>query len=507
MSFMGVDIGTTGCKVIAFDINGKALSAAYREYPLICSFPGWAELDARIVINSCKDCIAQVASSVKDSDLVTALAVSSQGEAFTVIDDNGEFLCNAMVSFDTRSQKQVTELTEQLGLNNLYQITGHSPHTMFTLFKLAWLRENHPEILDKARNILCFQDMLGFELTGETVIDFSLAARTMMWDVHKRKWSQPILDSIGIEQNVLPRAVQSGQVIGKVKKQLCEQLNLSCDVVVVAGGHDQPCGALGAGVVEPDIAIYATGTVECISPAFNKLLLNDTLRESNLATYPHVVEGLYTTVAFNFTGGNLLRWFRDEFGGEEVRLARENSQDPYELILQQVPSEPTNIMVLPHFVTTGTPHFDSSATGAILGLKLTTSRGEVIRALLEGVTYEMRLNVEILAQAGIEIKQLRAIGGGAKSDIWMQIKSDIIGLPIVSLNINEAACLGAAILAAVGCRSVSSIKDAAKLWVRPSKVFEPFKKNVALYNQRYDIYRNIYNTIKPISSKLAKLVT
>ena len=185
---------------------------------------------------------------------------------------------------------------------------------------------------------------------------------------------------------------------------------------------------------------------------------------------------------------------------------KESSEDPYKLILRQVPGTPTNILVLPYFAATGTPHFDSSPAGAIIGLHLTTSRGQMIRALLEGVTYEMKLNVEILASAGIEIKELRAIGGGAKSDIWMQIKSDIIGLPIVSLSISEAACLGAAMLAAVGCNEIPSIRDAVKLWVRPNKVFEPSKKNVALYNKRYDIYKNLYETIKPIGSELTKLI-
>ena len=505
MSFMGVDIGTTGCKVMAFDTDGNSLSAAYREYQVICPKPGWAELDARLVINHCKDCIAQVAASVKNRDPVAALAVSSQGEAFTAVGESGEFLCNAMVSSDTRSQKQLTELTEKLGLENLYHITGHSPHTLATLFKLAWLKENRPEVLEKAHKILCFGDLLGFELTGETTIDYSLAARTMMWDVHQKNWSHTILDAVQIDEEVLSKPVPAGQAIGKIKKRLAEQLNLSADVVVITGGHDQPCGALGAGVTEPSLATYATGTVESISPAFSKLLLNDTLRKSNLATYPHVVDQLYTTVAFNLTGGNLLRWFRDQFAAEEIKRAKETSTDPYELILKQVPSTPTNILVLPHFVATGTPYFDSSPTGAILGLDLTTSRAQLTRALLEGLTYEMRLNIEILDHAGIQIDELRAIGGGAKSDIWMQIKADIIGLPVVSLNINEGACLGAAMLAAAGSKQIKSAKEAAKRWVRPIRIFEPCKGNTRRYNKGFAIYKSLYESIKPIGRKLAKL--
>lgn len=328
----------------------------------------------------------------------------------------------------------------------------------------------------------------------------------MMLDVRDKTWSSTILSSIGIDRKVLPRPIPSGQIIGKIKKQLCQSLNLSHEVIVITGGHDQPCGALGAGVAESGVAMYATGTVECISPVFDKFILSPILRESNLATYPYVVEDFYTTVAFNLTGGNILRWFRDEFGQEEIRLAEEQAQYPYDLILSQVPSQPTNLLVLPHFVATGTPHFDTSSKGAILGLGLETSRGQIIRALLEGVTYEMKYNIECLAQAGIEIRELRAIGGGAKSKIWMGIKADIMGLPIVSPCVTEAACLGAAMLAAIGCGQFASVAEAIKTWVVFDRVFDPDEKNVAKYQERYDIYKGLYQTLKPVSHKLAGLI-
>ena len=505
MSFMGIDIGQTGCKVIAFDIEGRPRASAYREYSTISPQPGWSELDSRSVIGNCKDCISEVAARVKAKDPIAAIAVSSQGEAFTIVGGSGEYLCNAMVTFDTRSQKQVNELTGRIGLEKLYRITGSSPHTMFTLFKLAWLKETQPDILEKAHKILCFEDLLGLELTGEAVIDYSLAGRTMMFDVGKKQWSEIILNDIGIDESLMPKPVQSGQVIGNIQKQLCKELGLSDNVLVVAGGHDQPCGALGAGVVGSGIAMYATGTADCISPAFDRLVLNDTMRDSNLATYPHVVPGLYTTVAFNLTGGNLLRWFRDEFAQDEVRLAKESGVDPYELLLSRIPAEPTSILVLPHFCPTGTPHFDVSPTGAILGLDLSTTKGEFVKSLLEGTTYEMKLNVEILANAGVEINELRAIGGGAKSGVWMQIKADIMDIPIVSLHVSEAACLGAAMLAAVGSGSIESFEVAVKEWVHPNRVYEPSAANVAKYRQRYGIYKRIYDTIEPIGREMVQL--
>lgn len=504
MSFLGVDIGQTGCKAIAFDERGRPLASAYREYPILAAEPGWAELDSLQVVQHCKDAIAQVSAAVSAHDPASAIGVCSQGEAFTVVGPQDEFLCNAMITSDTRASGQVARMSVSPGVQFLYEITGHSPHTMFTLFKLAWLRDNRPEVLDRATKVLCFEDLLGYVLAGEAVIDHSLAGRTMMFDVHRECWAEQIFQLIDLNPDVMSKPSPSGRIVGPVRPSLARALGLSDRTLVITGGHDQPCGALGAGVVGPGVAMYATGTSECISPAFGELLLNDTLRDANLATYHHVVPGLYFTVAFNLTGGNLFRWFRDQFGQDEVRRAQEQGADPYDMLMRQIPGEPTSLLVLPHFAATGTPHFDISPVGAILGLELTTQRGEFIKALLEGVTYEMKLNVEILAQAGIEIAELRAIGGGAKSDAWMQIKADIIDKPIVAMEVSEAAGLGAAMLAAVGSGALTSLEEAVAAWVRPKRVFEPSPSTAAAYQERYATYSKLYPALKPLSSEMAQ---
>jgi xylulokinase len=504
MSFLGVDIGQTGCKALVFDETGRPLAGSYREYPILAAQPGWAELDSRQVVDYCKDAIAEVAAAVSDCDAIEAIGVCSQGEAFTVIGSQDQYLCNAMITSDTRASSQVARLSQSPGVQFLYQLTGHSPHTMFSLFKLAWLRDNRPKVLDKAAKVLCFEDLLGYALTGEAVIDHSLAGRTMMFDVRRECWSEQVFDLIGLSPQVMSKPSPSGRIVGALRPSVSQELGLSPGAVVVAGGHDQPCGALGAGVVGPGVAMYSTGTSECISPAFAELLLNDTLRDANLATYHHVVPGLYFTVAFNVTGGNLFRWYRDQFGQREIRQALAQGSDPYDLLMSQIPDEPTSLLVLPHFAATGTPHFDLSPVGAILGLQLATQRGEFIKALLEGVTYEMRLNVEILARAGIAIDELRAIGGGAKSDAWMQIKADIIGKPIVAMEVSEAAGMGAAMLAAVGSGALASLGEAVAAWVRPKRVFEPAPDRTAAYTQRYATYSKLYQTLRPIGQEIAQ---
>jgi xylulokinase len=250
--------------------------------------------------------------------------------------------------------------------------------------------------------------------------------------------------------------------------------------------------------------MYATGTVECISPAFDRLVLNDTLRDANLATYHHVVPDMYFTVAFNLTGGNLLRWFRDEFGQSEALEAERTGRSVYDHLLDSIPDAPTDVLVLPHFVATGTPHFDVSPTGAVINLSLATTRGEFIKSLLEGVTYEMRLNVDILHRAGVEINELRAIGGGAKSPAWMQIKADIMNLPIVAMDVSEAAGMGAALLAAVGGGGIDSIAAGVSTWVRPRDVFEPDPRRAEAYAERYGVYGELYATLKPLGLSIGR---
>jgi xylulokinase len=504
MSFMGVDVGQTGCKVLAFDAEGRPIASAYREYPAIVTQPGWAELDSGEVLAHCKDAISEVAMATRGSDPVQAIAVASMGESFTVVGPRDEFLCHGMIASDTRARRQVEEITDSIGLDTLYRTTGHSPHTMFTLFKLAWLRDNRPAILDRASKILCYEDLVGYALTGEAVVDYSIAARTMLFDVTRRHWAPRLLDCVGLTPDVLPRPEPAGTMIGVVRPDTADELGLARDVRVVAGGHDQPCGALGAGVVGEGTAMYATGTAECVSPAFDRLLLNDTLRDANLATYHHVVPGLYFTVAFNITGGNLLRWFRDEFGHHEVQLARRTGCNAYDLLLESIPSTPTSVLVLPHFTATGTPYFDTNPTSAVLGLTLSSTRGDLIRSLLEGVTYEMRLNVDILRAAGVPISELRAIGGGAKSAAWMQIKADIMDIPIVSMDVSEAAGLGAALLAALGSGALDSVEDGVNSWVRPARVFEPEVEGARAYRERYDVYRDLYRALKPLGTRMAK---
>lgn len=493
--YMGIDIGTSGCKAVVFDENGRQVSMSYQEYYLISKHTGWAELDTDEVMEKCFQVIKECASQL-EGGFVVGLGISSQGEAFTMIDKEGRALCNALVSSDIRANDLIGPWTEKFGKEKLYQITGHTPHPMFSLFKLLWIKENSPEIWAKTYRILCFEDLLQYRLGIKIPsLGWPLAGRTMLFDVVRHTWNDEILESLGVRKEQLSIPLQSGSIAGYLSKELCKELNLAENTFIVTGGHDQPCSALGAGAIEPGIAVYTSGTVECITPAFNKPIFTEELRKSNLCTYDHAVPGLYATVAFSLTGGNILKWFRDVLGELEVEMAKKTNSDPYELLIRQIPEEPSGLLVLPYFTPSGTPYFDVSVKGAIFGLDLSTTRGEIIKALLEGVAFEVKLNLDILQQSGYEVNELRVIGGGARSQKLIQLKADVIGKPITILDVTEAGCMGVAMLARA-FHSSQNVVDIAKRWVKPISKVEP--KLQDYYNTKFNLYKKLYPALKEL---------
>src|SRR5579862_2871649 len=495
MSLLGIDLGTTGCKAVVFDESGKIPSSAYREYPLHFPETGWIELDSNRVLKSAKDVIREAAGKAK-KDPIRALAVASQGEAVTPVGADGTFLHRAIVTFDARTAPLVGWWENKLPRQRIFEISGMPLHGMYTASKIVWWQQERPEVFAKAKHFLCYQDLLIQQLGLAPAIDLSLAARTMLLDIETGAWSDELCRTAGIDPDRLARPLPSGTVIGEIAARPARAFGLPPGVVAVTGGHDQPCGALGAGVVEDGVGTYATGTVECITPAFRKRVVDPRLLENNIACYPHVVPGLFVALTFNFTGGSLLKWYRDTFAGVQKEQARKSKKDVYDLILSEIPRDPTSIFILPHFTATGTPHFDTNSKGVIAGLRLSTTRGEIVRAVLEGVTYEMALNASVLGDCGAEIASFRAIGGGAKSATWMQLKADLLGKPVHAMRVPEAVCLGAAILAGAGTGRYPSAREASLRLSKTERTYRPDPRKSAIYAERFRRYRELYPALK-----------
>ena len=492
MSFLGVDVGTTGVKAVAFSADGAQIASAYEEYPLLFPFRGAAELDSARVIAAARRVIASVAAQ-SASDPVQSIGVASQGEAFTPLAADGSVLGNGMVSSDTRAADLVPAFSEAFGAERLYGTTGHTPYPMYSLYKLLWLRDNQPEVWRGMSRILFMQDLVAYTLTGEMATDPSLAARSMLYDVSAGDWSPEVLHALVLDAACLPRIVPSGTPCGGVTAEAASELGLAAGIPVACCGHDQPVGAVGCGASNPGVAAFSIGTVECICPALDRLILDPLLMRSNLASYPHVIGGLWTTVLFSITAGSVLRWLRDQVAVSETEQAAADGVDAYSRIMDAASPEPSRLVVLPHFGPTGTPHFDPDGAGAVFGLKLSTTRAELFRGFLEGISYEMKWNLDTLAGAGLNVTELRAVGGGARSPIWMQIKSDILGVPLSTMRVSESTCLGAARLAGVGAGLLEP--EAAEAWAVVGRTFEPDPNRTALYEERFAIYRDLYQSM------------
>ena len=500
MSIAGLDIGTTGAKAIAFDLDGKVLASAYKEYPIHSPHPGHMELDPGEMRAAATEVVGTVATAVA-GDPIQSIACSALGEAAIPVDGDGRPLARAIIGFDARGAAECEEFREKIDNKSVFAITGHSINSFHTLFKILHRRTHDPDVFRKTRKFLCANDFMAQCMGLEPAIDWALASRTLLFDISTLNWSDRLLSAADLSPDLFARPVAPGEPIGELR---ANDFGLPKGCILAGGLHDQPAGILGAAVGTGE-SMYATGTVVCLGVHFEQKPDAAVMAPNNLCTYPTYGDGQYVSLAYNFTGGSLLKWYRDVFGADQVARAAKRGGDPYDVILEGLPADPTDVLVLPHFTTTGTPWMDPHALGAFFGLRLTTSREEIIKAILEGVTYEVKLNQAILAEAGIDITLFKAIGGAAKSQTWMQLNADILDRPIAVLEMPEAAALGTALLGAKAAGLIDSVEDAADRFATIGRTFEPDPRRAARYAERFAIYRDLYPNTRDLSHRLAAL--
>lgn len=490
MSLLGIDVGTTGCKVIAISQEGAILAAASREYDVIRPQPGWAELDSQAVWDRIQAAIREVTAQVT-ADPVAALCVSSMGEAMTPVSADRRILGHCLLGFDTRGAETMDQLAA-LDPAAFYARSGNPASGVFGGPKLIWRRDHDPALFARAFKFLNWADLVAFLLGAEPVTDYSLANRCLFFDLRAADWSAETLDYVGMPRDKLPGVTQAGTVTGTVSAEMAEQLGLQPGTKIVIGAHDQCANGVGAGVDRAGKALYGLGTFICIMPTYDRIPPTGPMLDLGLNVEHHALPGLYVSFYYNLTGGALLKWFRDTFAPLEHAAARAAGRDVYDDLLAEMPPDPTGLLVLPHFAPTGPPHYDPDPFGIIAGLTLETSRGAFIKGLLEGVTYHFRDGIERMAAAGIAIDEFRVTGGGARSDAWLQIKADIIGRPLARPKVTEAGALGAAILAGVGAGLYASPQEASRALVQVDRVFEPDSRRHAIYNERFAMYPRLY---------------
>lgn len=503
MSILGLDIGTTGVKAVAFREDGRFIVSAYREYDLKSPKPGHLELDPAEVLAAIRHVTGSVAAQTT-GDPIRSVASSTLGEAAVPADGAGKAVGNAIVGFDSRGEEEMATFKSRLSNEEVFGITGHGINSYHTLFKILWRRDHDRGVFDRAKKFLCFGDFTMASMGLPPRMDHSMAARTLAFDIHELGWSSRILDAAGLSPAIFPQPIASGEPVGEVEEAAAREFGLPRGCVVAGGLHDQPAGILGAGVL-PGESMLATGTVICLGVRLKGKPTGLVMAQNNLCYYPTVGERQYISIAWNFTGGSLLKWYRDNFAGQEAEEAARRGVDPYEVITEGLPEAPTGLLVLPHFTTTGTPWLDPRALGAFLGLRLTTTRKEIVKAILEGIVYEVRLNAELLTAAGVEIGLYKAIGGAAKSTTWMQVAADILGRPVAITSVTEGAALGAALLGAKAAgivKSLSEMEEIVRRSARIDRVIEPRPEHVKRYSERFAIYKDLYPATKELSHRI-----
>jgi xylulokinase len=505
MTLIGLDVGTTGCKVVAFNRSGAILTSAMREYAINMPAPGWVEQDAEQVWHLSRDALGEVIGKLWASDAapIEALGLSVQGEAVIPVDAQGDALYPAILGMDTRTDEENRQLREHFGARALFDRTGMPVHTINTLPKLLWLRGHEAEIWRAADGFRLYEDFLIHKLTGSAALSRCLASRTQMYDLHQNCWVPEVLAFLDLDPGRLSPVMPSGTVVDRIKNGLAASLGLSTRPVVVTGGHDQACGALGVGLVEAGLAMVSTGTAEVVEVALDSPDLTGPLYEGNISVYHHTVPGLYLAMTLNHSGGLILRWFRDVLAPDVKKEAARLGKDAYDLLLEGVSPDPTSLLVLPHFAGSGTPTFNPASKGAVLGLTFDTDRKALIKAILEGLTFELRVNLDLLKEGGVAITELRAIGGGAKSDLWLQLKADITGVPVVVPEVTEAAAWGAAVLAGAGAGYFQDTATAALESVMVTQRFDPDPVRALRYAERFALYRQLYPAVRGLQRQLS----
>lgn len=511
MSFLGIDIGTTGCKAVIFNKTGDILAEEYAEHSLIHPKPGWVELDPNLIFfnikNIVKKALQKLSNNKLNNDKVKALAISCQGEAVIPVNKEGNTLYNAIVTFDNRTQEQYEFWKKGLGGKIVFEITGMPLNPMYSINKIMWLKKYRKDIFKETAKFLCFEDFIQMKLGVTPKISYSLAARTSAFDIVRKEWSKEILAEANISIDLLSTPAPSAEPIGEINSAIAEEVGLPEGVVIATGGHDQACGAFGAGIINESVAMNAAGTSDVITVMLNKPYINETMLKNNYPCAPYVIPDKYTALTFNLTGGLLLKWFRDNFCYEEIQLAQKEGKNVYKIIDEKMYDKPVDVFILPHFAGSGTPTLDANSKGIIIGLDIETNKSKLSRAVLESNAYDLKLNLEKIESMGIKINNLIAIGGGAKSPAWLQIKANVLNKPIKILKNSEAASLGAALLAGISIGEYRNFVEAVEYAVKPENEFVPHLDMVNEYEKRYDIYKSIYSTNKYLLHKISKLDT
>ena len=508
-ALLGIDLGTTGVKAALFAAgDGRVLSSAFIDYPLMHPQIGWAEQDPadwwQATVTAIRTClVGGVRQNVQPED-VRGIGLSGQMHGVVLLDDENRVLRPCIIWADQRSDAQCRWITERVGAARLLELVSNPALPGFSAPKLLWIRDNEPEIFAHARKMLLPKDYIRYRLTGKLAIEISDAAGTCLLDVKHGRWSREVLEALEIDPALLPPVVAADKVAGTITEEVAALTDLLPGVPVAGGGADNACAAVGNGVVRPGLALVSIGTSGVVLAYASTPQVDMSGPVPRVHTFNHAVPGAWYLMGVTQGAGLSLRWVRDNIGLPERALERWTGLDAYELLTKEAESIPAGsdgLLFLPYLQGERTPHLDPYARGGWIGLTASHDRRHLIRSVLEGVAFSLKDCSTIIQGQGLPIEQVRVTGGGAKSPLWRQIIGDVLGVELVTTNATEGPAFGAALLAGVASGLYTSVQQACEAKVRVMERTEPRPEVERVYAQAYETYKALYPALKPLISR------
>lgn len=508
MWFMGIDVGTGGTRAVIVDAAGALMGSASSEHaPFRSEHPGWAEQDPEDWWQATIKTVRQVMKKarLKAAD-VKAIGLSGQMHGSVFLDKRDKVVRRALLWNDQRTAAECEEIERRAGGRaELIRMVANPALTGFTAPKILWLRNHEPRAFARTRRVLLPKDDVRRRLTGEYATDVSDASGMLLLDVARRDWSAELLGKLELDRSLLGQCYESEDVTGRLTRAAASELGLSTDCVVVGGAGDCAAGAVGNGVVTRGSLSTSIGTSGVMFVHSDEMQYDP---EGRLHTFCHAVRGMWHLMGVSLSGGGCLQWFRNRLCQAEIAAAKKGKFDPYTLLSQEAAKTPVGaegLFFLPYLSGERTPHADPLARACFIGLTLAHTRGHLVRAIMEGVSYAMRDSLAIIEACGVPVKQIRGSGGGSRSPEWRQIQANVFGQKLVTINAEEGPAYGVALLAAVGAGAFKNIQEACAATIKVVKqtpVQAAAKKH---YDAGFPIYQALYRSLREDFRRIAAL--
>ena len=501
-TFLGIDLGTTGLKATLMDVSGQILSSEYAEYPIVSSQQGYAEQDPEHWWSGLVKCCQSLREEYPDG-MSHLLGVGICGQMHTqVYLGSGLNIVRPSITWmDQRSSSIASRINRDPKASALvFQETKNFATTTYTALQMKWVQENQPEIWSQVKHVLVAKDFLKYRLTGEMVTDYSDAAGTLLFDVKRSRWSEEMFQFFGFSRSLLPDVLPSIEIIGKISQEVSNLTGIPKGTPVANGSADHAANSLGAGVIRSGQVTAIIGTAGVISVCSDRPLPDDKKRT---LCWNYCLRDKWAILGITQTAGESLNWFRNAF--DQNQNVKENSSDIFEVynrICKTVPDGSEGLIFLPYLNGERTPYWDPDARGVFFGIGLSTEKANFVRAIMEGVSFALRNNVETVENLGIMIDEIRFLGGGSKSPIWLHILGKILKKPIKTISVKDVGSLGSVILCGMALGVYSSVEKAVEDMVVPDQEIS-YEKPLPVYERQYEIFLDLYNNLKKTFRKAA----